>query len=99
MNFNNQSVNVTNIFFANNGVNDSGLILPKDNENPSELLDLTDLTGDLDPGEHMELVFTFKAVSKTDLACNQAFTSPNSRREIQSSKVCVGIDAIVPVTD
>mgnify|MGYP006948859206 FL=1 len=78
---------------------DTGMILPKNPVEPQELLNLIQLTGPLQEGEELTLEFTFKAVSKNDLVCNQAYTSPNGRKEIPSTKVCVEIDAIVPVTD
>jgi len=85
--------------FLNDQARETGLIMPRDPQDPSQLLNLADLTGSLGQNEKFTLEFTFKAVSKSDLACNQAFTSLNGRREIQSSRVCVGIDAIIPVTD
>ena len=90
---------VTSLFFRNINERDNGMILPKNPANPRQLLNLMQLSGPLEEGEELTLEFVFKAVSKNELVCNQAFTSPNGRREISSSKVCVEIEAIVPVTD
>lgn len=78
---------------------ENGLIRPRDPGKPSELLNIIGLTGPLREGDKITLEFTFKAVAKSELACNQAFTSPNMRKELKSSKVCVVIDAKIPVTD
>jgi hypothetical protein len=90
---------VTSLFFRNINDRDNGMILPRNPANPQQLLNLMQLSGPLEEGEELTLEFIFKAVSKSELACNQAYTSPNGRREISSSKVCVEIEAIVPVTD
>lgn len=92
-------IDVTSLFFKDMNDMDTGMILPKNPVEPQQLLNLIQLTGPLQEGEELTLEFTFKAVSKNDLVCNQAYTAPNGRREIPSSKVCVEIDAIVPVTD
>jgi len=85
--------------FINDQTRENGLIMPRDPYNPSQLLNLASIAGSLEQDEELTLEFTFKAISKSDLACNQAFTSINGRREVQSSKVCVGINAIIPITD
>lgn len=95
----NQRTNVTDKFFANNNEMSSGIISPRNPGNNSELLNLTDLTGDLQPNESVVLEFIFKAKSSTTQSCNQAFSSANSRPEMSSQKVCVQISRIVPVTD
>ena len=91
--------NVTTQFFANNSEMESGNIVPRNPQNKNELLDLTDFTGDLKPGDSVTLEFIFKAVTKNSQVCNQAYASANSRSEMSSQKVCINIDAIVPVTD
>ena len=96
---NGQRRNVTTYFFATESEKDGGSINPKNPLNKSELLDLTDLTGDLKPGSKITLEFIFKAVGKNTSTCNQAYASANSRSEISSQKVCVNVSAIVPVTD
>lgn len=94
-----QRRNVTSQFFANNSEMEGGNIMPRDPQNKNDLLDLTDFTGDLKPGEKVTFEFIFKAVSNGPQVCNQAHASANSRSEISSQKVCVDIKAVVPVTD
>jgi hypothetical protein len=96
---NGMSTDVTSLFFKGIDDRDTGMILPKNPVDPKQFLNLIQLTGPLGENEELTLQFVFKAVSKNELVCNQAFTSPNGRKEITSSKVCVEIDAIVPVTD
>lgn len=96
---NGQRRNVTTYFFATESEKDGGSINPKNPLNKSELLDLTDITGDLKPGDKITLEFIFKAVGKNTSTCNQAYASANSRAEISSQKVCVNVNAFVPVTD
>lgn len=91
--------NVTTSFFANDSEMESGNILPRDPQDKSKTLDLTDITGDMNPGSVVTFEFIFKAQTKNSQVCNQAFASANDRSEIQSQKVCVTVDAIVPVTD
>lgn len=88
----------TSLFLDENS-GETGMIRPRDPSDKSALLNIIGLSGYMQQGDKIYLEFTFKAVAKSDLACNQAFTSPNMRREIQSSKVCVVIDAEIPVTD
>lgn len=95
---NGQRRNVTSQFFANDSEMEGGNIMPRDPQN-NDLLDLTDFTGDLNPGDKVNFEFIFKAVSKSEQVCNQAHASANSRSEISSQKVCVSVDAVVPVTD
>lgn len=94
-----ERIEVTGKFFKSIDDMDTGLIIPKDPFNQVMLLNLVELTGVLEENQEFTLEFVFKAVSKSELACNQAFSSPNSRREIVSPKVCVEIDAVIPVTD
>ncbi|HRN86567.1 MAG TPA: SdrD B-like domain-containing protein [Candidatus Dojkabacteria bacterium] len=91
--------NVTNQFFANDSEMESGNILPRDSQDRTKTLDITEITGDMNPGESATFEFIFKAHSKNSQVCNQAFASANNRSEIPSQKVCVSVDAVVPVTD
>ncbi len=94
-----QRRNVTSQFFANNSEMEGGNIMPRDPQNKNNLLDLTDFTGDLKPGEKITFEFIFKAISNGSQVCKQAYASANSRSEISSQKVCVDIKAVVPITD
>jgi len=96
---NGQRRNVTSQFFANDSEMEGGNIMPRDPQNNNNLLDLTDFTGDLNPGDRVNFEFIFKATSSSPQVCNQAHASANSRSEISSQKVCVSVDAVVPVTD
>lgn len=96
---NGQRRNVTSQFFANNSEMESGNIMPRNPQNRNELLDLTDITGDLKQGDKITLEFIFKALAQNQGVCNQAFASANGRSEVQSQKACVSINAIIPVTD
>ena len=97
--YNNQRTDISSIFFKTLDDRDNGILVPKDPNNNSTLYDFTTLTGDLAQNDQFTLEFVFKAIGKNDLVCNEAYTSPNGRKEIKSPKVCVGIEAIVPVTD
>ncbi len=96
---NGQRRNVTTYFFANESEKTAGTINPKNPNNKTELLNLMDLTGVLKPGSKITLEFVFKAVEKNVSTCNQAYASANGRSEIASQKVCVNVNALVPVTD
>lgn len=96
---NGQRRNVTSQFFANPSEQEGGNILPRDPQNRNNALDLTDFTGDLKPGKSIVLEFIFKSTSRNPQVCNQAHASANSRTEISSQKVCVSVDAVIPVTD
>lgn len=91
--------NVTTQFFANDSEMESGNILPRDPQDKTKTLDITEITGDLKPGDSAIFEFIFKAHTKNSQVCNQAFASANNRSEISSQKVCVSVDAVVPVTD
>jgi uncharacterized repeat protein (TIGR01451 family) len=91
--------NVTKQFFANDSEMESGNILPRDPQDKTKTLDITEITGDLKPGDSAIFEFIFKAHTKNSQVCNQAFASANDRSEIPSQKVCVSVDAVVPVTD
>lgn len=95
---NGQRRNVTSQFFANDSEREGGNILPRDPQS-NDLLDLTDFTGDLNPGEKLTFEFIFKAVTGSPQVCNQAHASSNGRSEISSQKVCISINAVIPVTD
>ena len=91
--------NVTNQFFANDSEKESGNILPRNPQDRTKPLDITEITGDLKPGDSAIFEFIFKAHTKNSQVCNQAYASANDRTEIPSQKVCVAVEAIVPVTD
>ncbi len=96
---NGQRRNVTSQFFANPSEQEGGNIMPRDPQDKNKALDLTDFTGDLKPGESLVFEFIFKSTSRNSQVCNQAHASANKRTEISSQKVCVTVDAVVPVTD
>ena len=65
--------NVTNQFFANDSEKESGNILPRNPQDRTKPLDITEITGDLKPGDSAIFEFIFKAHTKNSQVCNQAY--------------------------